>query len=466
MNPTPPSRFGICLPAHVGRRIVERMPGVQPRGSSGFSYANDDENSASRQRIPGSPRLYILGILILVLFASGMATGFDLVVRMNYALILLVVISWVWSRWGSGTISAQVTRPVKEVSVGDQITESFVINNRVGLPKSWIEVEDKTDIPGLKIAEVVSLPNLISFRKFDIDFTVQQRGEFTLGPLVVKSADPFGLFPHEEEQADQQNLVVFPRVSEIPDYAAPSSLVTGDTARRRHSYVLSPEVSSIRDYDSGDAVSRIHWRSTARTGKLMVKTFDQGRSNEMWVIMDQEAGQALGEGADSTDELAATIVASTVHKYMSLQLPVGFSSVGTRSLLARPDRSGAQRLNIIRHIARSRPEGTQPVFDLIAEIERDVGRDSSLIVVTASPDGDWVDALGALQKRGVFTVAVVMDRKSWDSEDISKSPRARLISHGVKTYMVRQGMSAGSALSEPEAPSVFHRAQTVSEAAG
>ena len=61
----------------------------------------------------------------------------------------------------------------------------------------------------------------------------------------------------------------------------------------------------------------------------MVKTFDQGRSNEMWVIMDQEAGQALGEGADSTDELAATIVASTVHKYMSLQLPVGCSSVGT-----------------------------------------------------------------------------------------------------------------------------------------
>ena len=182
--------------------------------------------------------------------------------------------------------------------------------------------------------------------------------------------------------------------------------------------------------------------------------------------MDQEAGQALGEGTDSTDDLAATIVASTVHKYMSLQLPVGFSSVGTRSLLTRPDRSGAQRLNIIRHIARSRPEGTQPVFDLIAEIERDVSRGSSLVVVTASPDGDWVDALGALQKRGVFTVAVVMDRQSWDPEDISESPRARLISHGVKTYMVRQGMSAGSALSEPEAPSVFHRVQAVSEAAG
>ena len=445
---------------------MARMPGVRPGSPSALSTSNAIEESADRRRLPGSPRLYILGTLILVLFASGMATGFDLAVRMNYALILLVVISWVWSRWGSDTISAKVSRPVKEVSVGDRITESFVLNNRVGLPNTWVEVEDKTDIPGLKIAEVVSLPNLISFRKFDVNFTVQQRGEFTLGPLVIKSADPFGLFPHEVEQADQQSLVVFPRVSEIPDYAAPSALVTGDTARRRHSYVLSPEVSSVRDYDSGDGISRIHWRSTARTGKLMVKTFDQGRSNEMWVIMDQQASQALGEGANSTDELAANIVASTVNKYLSLQLPVGFSGVGSRSLLTRPDRSGAQRLNIIRHIARSRPEGTQPVFSLIAEIERDVSRGSSLVVVTASPDGDWVDALGALQKRGVYTVAVVMDRQSWDPEVVSESPRARLIAHGVKTYMVRQDMSAASALSEPEAQSSFHRTQAVSEAAG
>ena len=445
---------------------MARMPGVRPGGPSALSTSNDKEESAKRRKFPGSPRLRILATLILVLFASGMATGFDLAVRMNYALILLVAISWVWSRWGSDSISADVTRTAKEVSVGDRVTESFVLNNRIGLPKSWIEVEDKTNIPGIKIAEVVSLPNLISFRKFDIDFTVNQRGEFTLGPLVIKSADPFGLFPHEVEQADHQNLIVFPRVSEIPDYAAPSALVTGETARRRHSYVLSPEVSSVRDYDAGDGISRIHWRSTARTGKLMVKTFDQGRSNEMWVIMDQEAGHALGEGVNSTDEMAANIVASTVHKYLSFQLPVGFSGVGSRSLLTRPDRGGAQRLNIIRHIARSRPEGTQPVFSLIAEIERDVSRGSSLVVVTASPDGDWVDALGALLKRGVYTIAVIMDRQSWDPADVSESPRARLIAHGVKTYMVLQGVSAASALAEPEAQTVFHRTQAVIEAAG
>jgi uncharacterized protein (DUF58 family) len=444
--------------------VTQRVrPGLRPSISA---PTDESEDAAPRRRLPGSPRLYILGILIVIMLSSGMATGFDLAVRMNYALILLIIISWVWSRWGSDSISAQVTRPAKEVSVGDRVTESFVLRNKTGLPKSWIEVEDKTDIPDLKIAEVVSLPSLISHRQFDIDFTVQQRGEFNLGPLVIRSSDPFGLFPHEVQQADHQNLVVFPRVSEIPDYAAPSALVTGETARRRHSYVLSPEVSSIRDYDSGDGISRIHWRSTARTGKLMVKTFDQGRSNEMWVIMDQEAEQALGEGAHSTDETAATIVASTINKYLSLQLPVGFSGAGSRTLLSRPDRSASQRLNIIRHIARSKPEGTQPVFSLIAEIERDVSRGSSLVIVTSSPDADWVDAMGALQKRGVYTVAVIMDRQSWDPEDVSESPRARLIAHGVKTYMVRQGMSAAAALAEPEAQTVFHRSQAINEAAG
>jgi len=444
---------------------VARMYGVR-QGAIAANLLPDAEAEVQEKRrsLPGSFRLYLLGTLIIVLFASGMATGFDLAFRMNYALLILIGISWVWSRWGFERISARVSRPVKEVSVGDRITESIVLTNRGGLPKSWVEVEDKTDIPGVKIAEVVSLPSLISFREFSIDFTVQQRGEFSLGPLVIKSADPFGLFPHEAEQADRQNLMVFPRVTEIPDFAVPSALVTGDTARRRHSYVLSPEVASVRDYDSGDSISRIHWRSTARTGKLMVKTFDQGRSNEMWVILDQQAGLSIGEGANSTDEIAATITASTIDKYLSLQLPVGFSGVGSRSLLTRPDRGGGQRLEIIRHIARSRPEGTRPVFSLIAEIERDIGRGSSLVVVTASPDGDWVDALGALQKRGVYTVAVVMDRQTWDPDDISESPRARLIAHGVKTYVVRQGMSAAAALSEPEFQGAFHRSQAVGEA--
>ncbi len=418
------------------------------------------------RRFPKTVRLYLLLVLIAVLFASGLGTGFDLAVRLNYALILLIIISWVWSRWGFERISASVERPATEASVGDTISELITLENRGGPPKSWVEVEDQTTIPGLNIAEVVSLPGLVTFRRFKIDFQLQQRGEYTLGPLVVRSADPFGLFPYEAEYADRQDVLVYPRVVDLPDYASPSALLAGDTSRRRRSYVLSPEVSSVRDYSAGDSISRIHWPSTARSGKLMVKTFDQGRANEMWVVLDQQAETAMGEGTDSTDETAATIAASTVHKYLALQLPVGFASMGSETTVLPPERGPGQRSEVFRHIAKSRPEGEQPLLSLLAEIEREVGRGSSVAVITSAVDGDWVDALGAFQKRGVQAVAVLLDRSSWDPELEEEATRARLVAYGVRTYVVRRGVSPAAALFEPELPSLLDRIHSVGEAAG
>ena len=418
------------------------------------------------RRLPRTVRLYLLLVLIAVLFASGLGTGFDLAVRLNYVLILLIAISWIWSRWGFERISASVERPATEASVGDTITELITLENNDGPPKSWVEVEDQTTIPGLHIAEVVSLPGLVTFRRFKIDFQLRQRGEYTLGPLIVRAADPFGLFPYEARYADKQDVLVYPRVVDLPDYASPSALLAGDTSRRRRSYILSPEVSSVRDYSAGDAISRIHWRSTARSGKLMVKTFDQGRANEMWVVLDQQDEAAMGEGADSTDETAATIAASTVHKYLGLQLPVGFASVGSESTVLAPERGPGQRSLVFRHLAKSRPEGEQPLFSLLGEIEREVGRGSSIVAITSAPDGEWVDALGALQKRGVQAVVVLLDRTSWDPRLEEETTRARLVAYGVRTYVVRRGLSPAAALVEPELPGLLDRIQSVGEAAG
>ena len=123
-----------------------------------------------------------------------------------------------------------------------------------------------------------------------------------MGPLVVRAADPFGLFPQEAVFAEKQRLLVYPRVVELPDFAIPSAQLTGDASRRRRAHVLSPQVSAVREYNPGDSVSRIHWPTTARIGKLMVKTFDQGRASDIWVLLDQYAPTAIGEGEESSDE--------------------------------------------------------------------------------------------------------------------------------------------------------------------
>jgi uncharacterized protein (DUF58 family) len=394
--------------------------------------------------------VYAVVTLMVVLLVSGMATGFDLAVRLNYVFGLVLLVSYVWAKWGIGRLNVQIERPRGDLSVGEELHELITVRNSGGPPRAWIEIEDMTDIPGVSLGRVVSLPGIVTFRRVEAKARLIQRGEFTLGPLVIRSADPFGIFPQERRITGARRIRIYPRIIDLPDFVLPSTELSGEHARRRRSPMLSPEVASIREYQPGDAISRIHWPSTARTGQLMVKLFDRGRAGEVWVIFDQEGGTQAGEGAESTDEYGATIAASTVNKYLSLQLPVGYAAHGSASLVMAPERGSGQRAAIFDHLVTSKPSGTHPLFDAIASIERELGRNSSVVVITASPRTEWADALINLQKRGIRASVVLFEARSfgaaWSVDDV----RARLLAGGARTFIVRRGGSIRSALSEPE----------------
>ncbi|MDA0874020.1 MAG: hypothetical protein O3C45_03055, partial [Bacteroidetes bacterium] len=76
------------------------------------------------------PVLYVILAVMVLLQATSMATGFDLAVKLNYILILLIAISWVWSRAGASQIDAEVRRPSGPFSVGDLASERITIYNR------------------------------------------------------------------------------------------------------------------------------------------------------------------------------------------------------------------------------------------------------------------------------------------------------------------------------------------------
>lgn len=394
--------------------------------------------------------VYAIVAIMTVLLVSGLATGFDLAVRLNYVFGIVLVVSYIWAKWGIGRLNVHIERPKGDLSVGDELHELITIRNSGGPPRAWIEVEDVTDIPNVSLGRVVSLPGIVTFRRVEATTRLAQRGNYTLGPLVIRSSDPFGIFPQERRIADARQIRVYPRIIELPDFVSPSTELSGEHARRRRSPMISPEVASIREYEPGDAISRIHWPSTARTGQLMVKLFDRGRAGEVWVVFDQDARTQAGSGPESTDEYGATIAASTAHRYLAMQLPVGYAAHGSESLVVAPERGSGQREAIFDHLVKSKPTGTRSLFQAIAEIERELGRNSSVVVITASPETEWVAALTSLQKRGIRANIVLIDAASfggsWSIDDV----RTRLLAGGARTFVVKRGASIRAALSEPE----------------
>ncbi len=394
------------------------------------------------------PVLSVIIAMMIVVFISGMATGFDLAVRLNYIFAILIVASWIWSRFGAANIVAKVIRARGPFHVGDTLSETITIRNSSRAPKAWIEIEDNTDIPDVSFRDIASLGIIVPFKSIEMNATLKRRGEYELGPLVLRTADPFALFPREIVFEGEDVILIYPKIESIPNFAAANIHMTGESSRRQRVNVLSTDVSSVREYADGDPVGRIHWLTTARTGNLMVKQFDQGSAGDLWVIFDQHSEAQAGEGSESTDEYGATIAASTVERYAGSFMPVGYAAHGSLNLVVAPEQSALHRDSIMRHIAASRPVGQVPIIDLLASIDRDLYINTTLVVVTAAPDGGWVRALASLQGRGLRVICVAMDRESFGG-DASSDAHSSLLAQGIITYRVQKGDDISQALANP-----------------
>ena len=109
-----------------------------------------------------------------------------------------------------------------------------------------------------------------------------------LGPAAVTATDPFGLFRRRRYVGGQQQILVYPAVVDLPHFQAPPANLPGEGRFRRRTHYVTPNASGVREYAPGDAFNRIHWRRTARTGELMVKTFELDPASDIWVILDLE----------------------------------------------------------------------------------------------------------------------------------------------------------------------------------
>src|SRR6201993_2326801 len=136
------------------------------------------------------------------------------------------------------------------------------------------------------------------------------RGKFTIGPLRVRGADAFGLVEISRSFSTTSTLVVTPKIYPLPRAAAPSSwLGEGDGGMRTIS-AIGEDDAAPRAYQNGDALRRVHWRSTARYGELMGRREEHQWRNSASVFLDTRRFAHPGSGASATFEFAVSAAAS------------------------------------------------------------------------------------------------------------------------------------------------------------
>lgn len=396
---------------------------------------------------------------------TGAATGFGLFFRLIYILALTAALAFAWAWLAARGLEVSVERRTKRARVGDDIEERVTVRNRSALPKSSLVIEDQTDMPGYRNGRAVSLPSR-SFRSWRSLAPARKRGVYKLGPVRVSGSDPFGLFASERDFGGQDDLVVYPQVHELPSFAVPAGFLTGESSARRRSHDLTPHAASVREYAFGDSLSRIHWNSSARTGRLMSKEFDLGLASDVWIVVDLHKDVQAGELEESTDEYAVSIAASLAQKYLRARIPVGLVAYGDERRLIPADAGAGQHDRIMDALARSAAEGATPLEDVIAQEERAWGTHSSVAVITPSHRPAWTTAVRELGRRRVNVTAILVDGESFGGMFRPMDALAPLYAAGVAPYAVRMGDSIPLALSRPLAPRDGDGAAAISEKMG
>ncbi|MEU8589873.1 DUF58 domain-containing protein [Streptomyces sp. NPDC048664] len=138
------------------------------------------------------------------------------------------------------------------------------------------------------------------------------RGRYPLGPLQLRLTDPFGMCELSRSFSSYDTLTVIPRVEPLPAVRLAGE-AKGYGDGRQRSLALAGEDDVIpRGYRHGDDLRRVHWRSTARYGELMVRREEQPQRARCTVLLDTRAIAYRGAGPDSPFEWAVAGAASTL----------------------------------------------------------------------------------------------------------------------------------------------------------
>lgn len=239
-------------------------------------------------RVFGSPGLEVVGI--------GMAA--------------LPVVAAVFLRWSNKPI--QATRHLSEprVTPGTRVTVRLDVTNPAPATTSFLLLEDRLPPAlGRPARLVVTGVGPRGTQRVSYSIVPQTRGQFGVGPLTVDRTDAFGLARRRVVVEHRDELVVTPEIEDLRPPTDAASATSVGTARSRQLLRSGEEYYTMREYQEGDDLRRIHWASVAKTGTLMIRQDEASRRAGGLLFLDSRES-VLGPARSPAFERAVSCAAS------------------------------------------------------------------------------------------------------------------------------------------------------------
>jgi uncharacterized protein (DUF58 family) len=277
------------------------------------------------------------------------------------------------------------------------------------------------------------------------------RGRYRFTDAEVAIEDPFGLARREQPLPDTGTLLVYPRLAKLATLFSERGLRSHGAGRVLLRRSAGFELHSVREYQSGESLRRVHWPSTARRRQLMVKELEDAPRDEVVVVLDAQEGFSAGERPDSSFDAQVRAAGSILWTH---------ARRARNARLVVTSRSGAETVSVrsyerdwpraMEALASAEQDGRRAIEAVVADDAGVTARASDLVVVTPALRPMLVETLIARAVGRQQVSVVYVDLPSFDGRHRRvvglDAAALRLQAAGVPVAVLRRGDDLGAVL--------------------
>lgn len=355
-------------------------------------------------------RGWLTGAVGVALWALGRGFGTGVLEQIGFALVALVAIAAVVVAARRDDLGVERDIVPPRARAGQDVGIRLTLRNRGrrALPLLLLDDHLPGDVTG-HARFALSGVEAGGERNAAYDIRPPRRGRYAIGPLRVSYLDPFGLARTTSVVAHTNELLVHPRIDRLSlprDLGARRSLSI--SALRQLSGARGEDFYTMREYGEGDDLRKIHWPSTAKRGKPMIRQEETPWHTRATVLLDDRARP----GADFVESSAFERTVDAAASFCDLYHRAGytFRLAAAHHPGIAPGRGTDHFYRCLDLLATlspvDRPSAGDRLLSRLAELELAAGAEGTLVVVSTDLSGDAAAALARCLRR--FRDAVVL----------------------------------------------------------
>lgn len=238
---------------------------------------------------------------------------------------------------------------------------------------------------------------------------VDVRGRYEIGPLTVRLSDPFGLCELTRSFTRTERIIVTPQVTPLAPIPLAGDQSGASPSQPRSTVARGQDATSTREYRHGDDRRRVHWKSTARTGELMVRREEQPRESLGTVLLDTRFSAHRGAGPASSLEWAISAAASVTCYLLRAGFDLKLVTDAGLDQTLRPESGENIALGLLAEAEPSRIQSLGMSLDRLRQEQ-----DQLLIAVVGLLTPEECTRLAA-SRTGGTSIAILIDSTAWAS---------------------------------------------------